>query len=635
MNVPKSYKRVEGSERTTPPEARAVGPADPEELITVSIRLRRRLDAPLMPDAATVASSQFGDQVYVSREQFTQQFGASPEDIRLVEDFARSHDLVVVESSAARRTVVVSGTVGRLSAAFVVKLSRVKSAEGTFRVREGYVHVPEELAKVVEAVAGLDNRPMAKRRISALAKPHTAAPRGIKPLTPLEVAGCYNFPTSQTYATGQTIGIIELGGGYKTSDIQAYFAGLGLPTPTITNVSVDGGTNSPGASADTEVVLDICVAAAVARGAKIAVYFAPNTNQGFIDVITTAIHDTTNNISVLSISWGNAESAWPQSTINTLHSSFQTDAPNLGVTVFAASGDWGSSDGFAGGKARADYPASDPYVTGCGGTQIKDCPGSGMSEATWADAGGGISDRFPLPVWQQGIGVPASANDGHIGRGVPDVAGNADAASGYPLIINGKNYIVWGTSAVAPLYAGLIALINAIKGVKVGYLNPRLYDCAKKPGQTVTRDIADGVSNASNNAPGYTAGTGWDAVTGWGSINGTALMNCLYPLWTPCVPAKICLPQKICMPIQRPPCLPDGCQPLCIPYSVCPPVLYGPIWCTPSSGPCGPWVEKIPDPGEIVTLPVLEEQIEKIKSEISALRAKIEEKKKTAGRNTK
>ena len=214
--------------------------------------------------------------------------------------------------------------------------------------------------------------------------------------------------------------------------------------------------------------------------------------------------------------------------MNTLSSHFQ-DAANLGtdaVTVLVASGDNGSADEISDGKAHVDYPASDPWVTACGGTRL-----SASKEDTWNDnsydpgwaTGGGISAVFPLPSWQENKGVPPSVNNGKIGRGIPDIAGNASSFSGYYLIINGaQSGPVGGTSAVAPLYAGLVALLNANLGKHVGYLNPILY---KLGGTNVFKDINEGISNAVNGAPGYKSGAGWDACTGWGSVDGSNLLK--------------------------------------------------------------------------------------------------------------
>ena len=615
MTTPKGYQRIEGSQRSPAYGARRVGDADSKETLSVTICVRRRQDAKPLPDPLAAASGPLGEQKFLSREAFAEQFGAAPADLKLVEEFGRGHGLAVVESSAAKRMVVLSGTVAQMSRAFGVTLGRYKSPTETYRGREGHVHVPKKLGNIIEGVFGLDNRRMARR---------AAIRAGTSLLTPPQVAKLYNFPNTNN-GSGQTIGILEFGGGYKKADIDAFFAGLGLATPALTDVGVLGATNSPGSDADGEVVLDIDVSGGVAPGAHLAVYFAPWTEQGWVNAIADAVHDTTNKPSVLSLSWGYPEGkgvdgvTWTQAAINAVNAKLG-EATQLGVTVFAATGDWGSSSGFSGGKALVWYPCTDPNVTACGGTTIRNVSGTSFTETTWPDTGGGISDVFPLPVWQQGIGIPGSANDGHTGRGIPDVAGNADPASGYLLTLNGGHIGVGGTSAVSPLYAGLMALINASLPNPAGWLNPRLYSYGKNPSLHVFRDIADSVSNASYGAPGYTAGPGWDACTGWGSINGNALLTALNPPIVVCGPlchpvVVVCLPTKVCAPNIV--CAPK----LCLPKHVCLP-FFG---CLPEEiyvQACGP-VMKVITPETLVSDPELQKQIETVRQDIAQLKERV------------
>jgi kumamolisin len=284
---------------------------------------------------------------------------------------------------------------------------------------------------------------------------------------------------------------------------------------------VDGAANSPGdpSGADGEVELDIQVAGAVAPGAKIAVYFAPNSDQGFVDAITTAVHDTANRPSTLSISWGGPESSWSQSSMTALDNACQSAAA-LGVTITVASGDSGSSDGTS--TNTVDFPASSPHVLACGGTELIANGTQISEEVVWNDqdsgggaTGGGFSTTYSVPSWQ-GSALPSGSS----GRGVPDVAGNASPETGYNIVVDGQQEIVGGTSAVAPLWAGLIALINqqlVQQGKQtVGFVNPALY---QNPGGF--HDITQG-DNGS-----YSAGPGWDACTGLGSPNGTAILSAL------------------------------------------------------------------------------------------------------------
>ena len=502
------YRALAQSERHPAVGASRVGPADPKESISVSLRLRQRSDAPPL-DLAALSAAPPGQRRHLTREEFAAQQGAAAADIDQVKAFAKSAGLKVVETSVGRRTVVLSGTVEQMNQAFAVDLQRYQTAHEVYRGREGSVHLPENLAQIVESVHGLDNRQVAAPLFRAAA----AAQNGT-PLLPTQVAKIYDFPAIS--AAGQSIGILEFGGGFKLADIQNYFNNtVHLPVPSVVSVSVDGALNTPGASADLEVILDIDVAAAVAPGAKIVVYFAPNSVQGFVDAITTAVHDTVNRPCVISISWGGNEAGWGASAINSITSALQ-EAAAVGVTVFASSGDSGSNN-----PAQVLYPACDPWVTGCGGTTIQNVSGSSFTEVAWGGSGGGISNAFARPYWQNWAAIPGSMNPpGHIGRGVPDIAGNADPGSGYLLIQNGKTVgPVGGTSAVAPLYAGLVALLNAALGEPVGYLNYNLYALA---GPYVYRDIVTGNNGLYHSTPG------WDACTGFGSLAGNALVTSLW-----------------------------------------------------------------------------------------------------------
>jgi len=344
--------------------------------------------------------------------------------------------------------------------------------------------------------------------------------------TPPDLAKLYNFPTGLD-GSGQCIGIIELGGGSRSADIKAYFQKLGLPVPQVKTVSVDGGANDPSTadSADGEVMLDIEVAAAIAPKALIAVYFAPNTDKGFLDAVTLAVHDTTNKPSVISISWGGPESNWTEQAMTSFDQALQTAAA-LGVTVCCASGDNGSGDGVGDGMAHVDFPASSPFALGCGGTKLTAAGTTIASEVVWNESsdssatGGGISDFFPVPAYQSATGIPGSANPGGAkGRGVPDVSGDADPVTGYQIRVDGQELVFGGTSAVAPLWAGLIALMNQKLGHPVGFLNPLLY------GSLVDTDALRDITSGSNGV--YAAKSGWDPCTGWGSPDGTELLKAL------------------------------------------------------------------------------------------------------------
>jgi kumamolisin len=502
---------LKGSERTELPGAQAIGPADAGERLEVSVIVRRRANAALQSRVSRLTN---GDRSAgnLSRQDFAKLHSADAGDLAAVRAFATSHGLMIVGEHPDRRTVILSGTVEHFNAAFSIELKQYSHPQGTYRGRVGSIQLPAELDGVIEAVLGLDNRPQAK--------PHFRSRAGASNIsyTPTQVAEAYGFPAGN--GEGQCIAIIELGGGYKPADLKAYFASIQVAVPTVTTVSVDHGKNAPTGSADGpdgEVMLDIEVAGAVAAAAKIIVYFAPNTDAGFLDAVTTAIHDNKNQPSVLSISWGGAESNWTSQAMTAMDSAFQA-AATMGVTVCIASGDDGSSDGLTGD--HVDFPASSPHALGCGGTSLHANGGSIASEVVWNDganagaSGGGVSTFFATPSWQKG--QKATKKGGSAApltmRGVPDVAGNADPETGYSVRIDGTDTVIGGTSAVAPLWAGLIARINQNRGSPVGFLNATMYGRPQ-----ALRDITLG-----NNGD-FEASKGWDACTGLGSPNGPTL----------------------------------------------------------------------------------------------------------------
>jgi kumamolisin len=508
-----------GSEKAPLVKTTGEKPAPSAGRITVSVIVRRKTPLP-----AAHASG----RRRLTRAQFRANHAADPVAVKLVRTFAKDFGLKVQPGTPApgRRTIKLSGTIADMQRAFGVALMH-KTLDGTtYRVREGSIDLPDQLEGYVVAVLGLDNRPQATPHFriagdnsvaaaniaqgSGFARPHAG---GNVSYTPVQVGQLYGFPSGAT-ATNQTIGIIELGGGFRQTDLTAYFKAIGQKTPNVVAVSVSGGKNSPtnANSADGEVMLDIEVAAAVAPGARIIVYFAPNTDQGFIDAIAQAIHDTTYKPSVISISWGAAEVNWTAQAMAALDSACQSAAA-LGITITVASGDNGSSDGVTDGKNHVDFPASSPHVLACGGTNLQGSGSSITSETVWNEqpkggaTGGGVSNVFPLPSWQSNAKVPKPTNSAG-GRGVPDVAGDADPATGYIVRVDGKNMVIGGTSAVAPLWAGLIALANQQNGTSAGFINPIIYTAKSK---TAFRDIL------TTNNGAFKAGPGWDACTGLGS----------------------------------------------------------------------------------------------------------------------
>ncbi len=484
------------------PHQPRLGDVDPSGQVQLTIVLH-----PATPlDAATHAGTPG-----ISRETYRALHATSDEAIARVRRVAKQFGMTVAHADAAAHVVKLRGTYAQAIAAFQPEeIGRYGTPGQQFVARSGHLTLPEDIRGDVVAVMGLDQRPVAKPHFRV----RPAAAASGTSYTPLQVATAYSFPPNLD-GTGQTIALIELGGGYDAAQVAAYFTGLGVKrTGTLTDVSVDGATNGGTADptgADGEVQLDIEVAGSIAPAANIAVYFAPNQGAGFQDAISQAVNDTTHNPSVISISWGGPESSYSAQDLDAMNQTM-AQAATLGITICVASGDNGSSDGATTNKSRnVDFPASSPNALGCGGTSLQ----IGGAETAWNDgtdggaSGGGYSAHFPVPSWQAGAVTNKM-------RGVPDVAGDADPDTGYQVSVDGTATVVGGTSAVAPLWAALIALVNQSLGRKVGFINPTLYANA-----TALKDITSGSNGA------YKAAVGWDPVTGLGRPVGTSVLAVL------------------------------------------------------------------------------------------------------------
>ena len=557
MKFSKQRQVVPGSERNALRAAKITGPVDPGERIEVTVVLRPRSEARgnKASKAAQDTSAQLPEKrQYLSREEFAGQRGADPAEVAKVEAFANLHHLTVVESSLPKRIVRLQGTAADLTAAFQPKMKRAEIGGRSLRIRTGGVSVPKELAGIVIAILGFDDRPAASPHSRFLAAPAppgkkarpAAAPTGA--FAPPEVAKLYNFPTGLT-GKGQCIAIIELnnfdqqhkptGTGFSTADLNAYFTSLGLAMPSVTAVGVasdsSAGANVPGPdpNADGEVMLDIEVAGAVAPGASIAVYFALNTDAGFLAALKAALHDAVRKPSVVSISWGSAEDFDTLQARTAFDQALQ-DAAALGVTVCCSSGDDGSSDlrdTDQDGQPHVDFPASSAFALACGGTHLTGSGSTIKSEVVWNSGngatGGGVSNLFSRPAYQSASKVPKSPK-GKTGRGVPDIAANADPNSGYKVrLVGGQNAVIGGTSAVSPLMAGLVALINqrlaALGKPTAGFMNPILYKTAQA---SIFHDITSGTNDIEKLGK-YKSGKGWDACTGLGSPIANKLLSAL------------------------------------------------------------------------------------------------------------
>ncbi|MGD2091092.1 MAG: S53 family peptidase [Candidatus Aminicenantes bacterium] len=589
---------IEGSEAPPVPGSRKVGIPDPNEQIEVIVHLRYHPESKGLPSMEELVARPSHERKHLTHEEFLTTYGTSPDDIARVKKFADEHNLDVNEEDLepAHRLVTLTGTIKDFSSAFSVEFINYQHPEYNtiFRTYKGAVKIPENLEYIVDSVFGLENIPAFRPHIDI----HRHEPE--EPLYyslkgkfyPNQIADLYHFPKDLT-GEGESIAIIALDGGYHPKYLQEYFATLKkkfnihIDMNNITDVSVAGAQNNPYMGPVTnmkefakyaptaETYVDIEVACAVANGAKIVVYFAPNTHKGFLQALKHAVHDKKHNNSVISISWGWPEPILPphrngakrglpinmKAVNQTLHEAVAAKK----ITVCVASGDNGSSDyPFSGtdGLAHVDFPASSPWALACGGTRLFIKDNEISKEFVWKNlidylkiggcefyyvtisSGGGVSEFFDCPAYQRGNGViQKSANPGHrTGRGVPDIAGNADRRSGYIVRINKETTITGGTSLVAPLYAALVARINQKLNHRVHFLNHSLYQIGKSE---AANDVFNDIINQGDNVTrckcaqkeGYKeissrgyypqAGKRWNACTGWGSVNGKNLLKAL------------------------------------------------------------------------------------------------------------
>jgi len=650
--IPDDYAPLKGSERRPASDSKLLGPADANETFKVTIVLRRRPDGPAIPSFDYFAKTPLSQRRKISREEFALKYGAAPDDMKQVADFARSHGLTIIETHTARRTVVVSGTAAQMSKAFAIDLARYERVtthrhgkktiprKENYRGYEGAIHVPQNIADLIVGVFGLDTR--------SVTRPHglPGDPPITNELSMQQVTQLYNFPSPGAAIAGQTIGVIAPTGGYGgylQSDLNLYFGPLGMgsfqPIPISTDGVVNGTLQASTTQAQTvgdtsltfgltqgilqysvvslptiglwyfaqvgsvastatsttvtlvnwdqatqqfvpqaltaavpmgtpvcfnldqETTQDICITGAMSSGANIAVYFGEGTEPGWVDLVNRAIHPNPGDpvCSVLSCSWtfdgGDDASGFAVTSgaVQALHGVFQ-DAALFAVTYCSASGDSGTDLGT--GAARVAYPTTDPFVLAVGGTTIGQYQPTGSANPAWVEflwndtffggeigaTGGGVSDFFtdasgygPEYGYQKIANIPAvSINDGHVGRGIPDVAGNASPNSGYPIFLAGAPADANGTSASTPTWAALVALINSNLGYSVGFINPFIYALGSSafnpisplwPDPSLSQLATCPANNSLGGIAGYTAGAGWDACTGWGSPNGIALLQ--------------------------------------------------------------------------------------------------------------
>ena len=487
----------------------------PNEQVLISVYLKRDTHDNGMTLQEYSDAVVAGEQPILGHEAFVYQFGATEDSIVLVTSWAAANNLTVVEALSGTATVKLLGTADQFNKLFNINLQTITDTDRTYISHGGNIIVPSEITEIVDFILGLDN--------SVVFRSHAVVNEPITDITtaypttaymdPPKVATAYSLPAGNGY--GETIAILELsyaGGwsGFTTNDVNLQAALLGLPAPEITTVIVDNALTT--ATSDSESMLDITCAWGVAPKAKLIYYLAPNSSQGFLDCILAVANDSTNNPSVLSISWGADEFS------DYLTSGF-TACVARGITCFASSGDAGANN------LTCLYPATSPYVVSSGGTTIfLNADNTLNYETAWNTGGGGVSAFITLPSWQSGLTYTNySNNTGTYNtatvlthRGFPDVSAPSNPQTGYRVFVNGLLYGVGGTSAASPFLAGMVARLNALLGKRIGFANPTFYN-----NPSIFRDITTG-SNARS-LQGYITTPGWDAVTGLGAPIGTSI----------------------------------------------------------------------------------------------------------------
>ncbi|MFI6447555.1 protease pro-enzyme activation domain-containing protein [Kitasatospora sp. NPDC050543] len=494
-------------------------PAAQQLSVAVSLKLRNTADLDrFLAAVATPGTAEYGK--YLTPEQFTAKYGPTQAAVEQVKSYLAGQGLTVSGVSANRQVVNVQGTAEQIAKAFGTHESAYldPQQQRTFFANDSAASVPAELADIVQGLSGLNNHTV---RTTRLAKPNAATPAAAPSgFGPSQYKGAYNLDKLGADGTGTTVALWEFD-GYKSSNLTTYDNQYGLTGPAVSTVSVDGANydSAPG-DGQGEVELDSEIVRGVAPKATQLVYEAPNSDQGEIDMAAKIVAD--NRVSVISISWGSCEPDTTPASMTAVDNSFKQAAAQ-GISIFSASGDDGSRDctrSTSGSSVKAvDFPASSPHQTGVGGTNLKVSGTAYSSESAWSTAGGGVSTVFDKPSWQTGTGVSGK-------RTVPDVASNADPASGFAIYTVGGWQVYGGTSAASPLWSGYTALYNqkakAAAKPALGEASPKLYTVANSSSYATT--FHDTVTGKNQD---FSTKAGYDQVTGWGTPIADSLTTAL------------------------------------------------------------------------------------------------------------
>jgi subtilase family serine protease len=506
---------------------------------------------------------------YLSVDQFAARFGADASQVASVRTALTQAGLSVGSIAADGLSVAASGTAAEIEDAFDTQLEHVTLADGTPAFADVTdPTLPTAAAGAVQDVAGLDTLPAAAPEAllrSRRARPAVVAHAGANaagPSTCIASEAAGGYPAAEigsaygmdaqwnagNVGAGATVALAELE-PYHASDVNAYQT-CDDTTATVSNVTIGAGAScytSQGydSQCGLEDVLDIEDVAGLVPDANIEVYEAPNDDNGLISLYESMV---TADVPVISTSWGLCEAGMDTSTLTAENAIFE-EAAVQGEAVFAAAGDNGSDD-CQSNKRAVDDPASQPYVTGVGGTTMtSDVPGAPQS--VWNDgtgaSGGGVSRDWAQPSYQSGFAqtqsqisctpVPGGAGSSATCREVPDVSADADPSTGYDIYWSGNWLSAGGTSAAAPTWASLAALADTSSactsaGVRVGFADALLYSLPASDFDDVTTG-----TNAYDGVGGYPAAPGYDMSSGLGTPNGASLFPALCGTATVTAPA--------------------------------------------------------------------------------------------------
>ncbi len=464
--------------------------SDAGALLTAWLRPRRggALD---IERARTLGATPPGKRTYVDRHELADETAADAKDVELLRRYCARFGIEV--TAQHWRSVVVNGSIRQLIKAFGATAAIHEAPDKRrFRHRSESLHAPPEIAAMLRGPFGIHQWP----RSHALGTLHN----NTTPLSASDVVERYQFPAGE--GSGETIAVLQLRGVFRPDDFAACMRDQGVTSrlPIVKRVDNAELAHEIETAKDVESAIDTQVAAALAPGAQIVVYAAPDDERGVLDAIRTALFDEENRPSILSISFGFPEFLWTPVALTVLDELF-TVAALIGVSVFCASGDNGAELDYD-GKPHVLAPASSPFAHACGGTEI-----TADAEIAWDKTGGGFSAHAAAPTWQ-------GAREG---RGVPDVA--AEVKPGYAVFFNGSKFAMGGTSAAAPAWAALAARLNQQIGTPIGFFAPLLYN--RSPAGGLFRQVTVGSNDRFKSA------AGWNPSTGLGVPVGVALERAL------------------------------------------------------------------------------------------------------------